>query len=221
MCNLCTTFSIHLYVSFAFLCFLFCFSFFLWVGSFSPSPLTSRGPSQCLNPGPGSEPWVNRGLGSLFWGYASDLSYFFLFFRCVLGLSPFIRLKATLCPGQYLCWGHSVLHREPSLCWPLASSGPSGILTWFSRPRPLAFLRPKPLQGWQYSWQVLRLAEPDLELVVWGGGPFGNYMGRGSRRINISSDLSGEISKEKLTNLTSLHLLSSTMLLLARGFPSS
>ena len=48
------------------LCFLLCFSFFLWVGSFSPSPLTSGGPPQCLNSGPGSEPVVNKGLGSLF-----------------------------------------------------------------------------------------------------------------------------------------------------------
>ena len=38
---------------------------------------------------------------------------------------------------------------------------------------------------------------------------------------NISSGLSGEISKGKLTILTSLHLLSLTTLLLARGFPSS
>ena len=86
--------------------FLFCFSFFLWVGPFSPSLLTSGGPSQCLNSGPGSEPGDNRGLGSLFL-YASDLLYFSFLFRCVLGLFPFIRLKAMLCPEQYLSWGHS------------------------------------------------------------------------------------------------------------------
>ena len=150
--------------SFAFLCFLFCFSFFLWVGSFSPSPLTSGGPPQCLNSGP-------------FEGMLVIYLIFVSFFRCVLGLFPFIRLKATHCPGQYLFWGHSSAFYytgSPSLCWPLASSGSSGIPTWFSRPRPLAFLRPEPLQGWQYSWQVLRLAEPDLELIVWGSRPFGN-----------------------------------------------
>ena len=145
--------------------FFFCFSFFLWVGSFSPSPLTSGGPPQCLNSGPGSEPGVNRGLGSLFWGYASNLSYFpFLFSLC---FRPVPRLKDTHCSGQYLFWGHSSAFYytgSPSLCWPLASSGSSGIPTSSSRPRPLAFLRPEPLQGWQYSWQVLRLAEPDLKL---------------------------------------------------------
>ena len=83
-------------------------------------------------------------------------------FRCVLGLFPFVRIKATYCPRKYLFF-----------CWPLASSGSSGIPTWFSRPCPLAFLRPEPLQGWQYSWQVLRLSEPDPELTVRGRGQEG------------------------------------------------
>ena len=201
MCNLCTTFSINLYVSFAFLCFCSVFSFFLWVGSFSPSPLTSGGPPQCLNSGPGSEPGVNRGLGSLFFGGMLVIYLIFLsFFRCVLGLFPFIRLKATHCPGQYLFWGHSSAFYytgSPSLCWPLASSGSSGIPTWFSRPRPLAFLRPEPLQGWQYSWQVLRLAGPALEFIVWGGGPFGNYTGRSSRRTFLQA-FQGKFQRESL-----------------------
>ena len=166
------------------------FSFFLWVGSFSPSPLTSGGPPQCLNSGPGSEPGVNRGLGSLFWGMLVIYLIFLSFLRCVLGLFPLIRLKATHCPGQYLFWGHSSAFYytgRPSLCWPLTPSRSSGIPTWFSQLRPLAFLRPEPLQGWQYSWQVLRLAEPDLELIVWGSGPFGNYTGRGSRRTFLQA----------------------------------
>ena len=78
-----------------FVCFIrislswFCFSFSLWVGSFSPSPLTSGGPSQCLNFGPSSEPGFNRGLGSLFWGYASDLFYFsFPFSLCFRPVPP-------------------------------------------------------------------------------------------------------------------------------------
>ena len=115
---------------------------------------------------------------------------FLSFFRCVLGLFPFIRLKATHCPGQYLFWGHSSAFYytgSPSLCWPLASSRSSGIPTWFSRPRPLAFLRPKPLQGWQYSWQVLCLSEPDPELTVRGSGPFGNHTGRSSRRTFLQT----------------------------------
>ena len=173
--------------SFAFLCFLFCFSFFLWVGSFSPSPLTSGGPPQCLNSGP-------------FEGMLVIYLIFVSFFRCVLGLFPFIRLKATHCPGQYLFWGHSSAFYytgSPSLCWPLASSGSSGIPTWFSRPRPLAFLRPEPLQGWQYSWQVLRLAEPDLELIVWGSRPFGNYTGRGSRRTFLQA-FQGKFQRKSL-----------------------
>ena len=166
---------------------MFCFSFFLWVGSFSPSPLTSGGPPQCLNSGP-------------FEGMLVIYLIFVSFFRCVLGLFPFIRLKATPCPGQYLFWGHSSAFYytgSPSLCWPLASSGSSGIPTWFSRPRPLAFLRPEPLQGWQYSWQVLRLAEPDLELIVWGSGPFGNYTGRGSRRTFLQA-FQGKFQRKSL-----------------------
>ena len=91
--------------------------------------------------------WGQPGLGSLFWGYACDLFYFFPFlFRCVLDLFPFNRLKATHCPGQYLFWGHSsaLYHTgSPSLCWPHASSGFSSIPTWFSRLCVLAFLRPK------------------------------------------------------------------------------
>ena len=125
---------------------------------------------------------------------------FLSFFRCVLGLFPFIRLKATHCPGQYLFWGHSSAFYytgSPSLFWPLASPGSSGIPTWFSRPRPLAFLRPEPLQGWQYSWQVLRLAEPHLELIVWGSGPFGNYTGRGSRRTFLQA-FQGKFQRKSL-----------------------
>ena len=202
MCNLGTTFSINFHVSCAFL--VLVLGFFLPLGlvifPLSVDLEGGGGPSQCLNFGPGSEPRVNRRLDSLFLGYASDLSYFFLsFFRCVLDLSPFIRLKATHCPGQYLFWGHSSAFyytRNPSLCWPLASSGSSGIPTWFSRPRPLAFSRPEPLQGRQYSWQVLRLAEPDFQLIVWGGGPFGNYT-FASRRTFLQA-FQGKFQRESL-----------------------
>ena len=120
-----------------------------------------------------------QGLGSLFWGMLVIYFIFSFLFRCVLDLFPFNRLKVTHCPGHSSALYHT---GSPSLCWPLASSGSSSIPTWFSPSRPLAFLRPEPLQGWQYSWRVLRLAVLDLELIVWGCGPFGNYTGRGSRR---------------------------------------
>ena len=117
MCNLCTTFSINLYSSFAFLCFCFIlFSFFLWVGSFSRSPLTKGGPPQCLNSGPGSEPGGNRGLGFLFWGYASNLSYFpFLFALCFRPVPPhspqgYALPRSISFLGTFLC---VLLHREP------------------------------------------------------------------------------------------------------------
>ena len=119
--------------------FLFCFSFFLWVGSFSPSPLTSAGPPQCLNSEPGSEPGVNRGLCSLFWGYASDLSYFsFLYSLCFKPVplhSPqgyaFPRAISSL--GTLFC---VLLQSEP---FPFVGPLPPP----FSLPRTLAFLRPK------------------------------------------------------------------------------
>ena len=116
-----------------------------WVGPLSPSPLTSGGPPQSLNSGPGSEPGVNRVLGSLFWGMLVIYFIFSFLFRCVLDLFPFNRLTVTHCPGHSSALYHT---GSPSLCWPLASSGSSSIPTWFSRSRPLAFLRPEPLQGW-------------------------------------------------------------------------
>ena len=87
------------------------FLFFLWVGSFTPSRLTSGGPPQCLNYGPGSEPGVNRGLGTVFWGYDSNLSYFRFLFSFCLGLFPFVRLKVTHCSGNIFLY--VLLHREP------------------------------------------------------------------------------------------------------------
>ena len=116
---------------------------------------------------------------------------FFLFFLSLCSMPfPLVRIKATHCPRQYLFWGHSSAFYytgSPSLCWPLASSGSSGIPTWCSRPRPLAFLRPTPTQGWRYSWQVLRLAEPDPELTVRGSGSFRNYTGKSSRRTFLQT----------------------------------
>ena len=78
--------------------FVFVLFFFLPLGwvIFSLS-VDLGGPPQCLNSGPGSEPGVNRGLGSLFWGYASNVSYFpFLFSLC---FRPVPRLKDTHCQG--------------------------------------------------------------------------------------------------------------------------
>ena len=174
-----------------FVCFIrislpwFCFSFSLWVGSFSPSPLTS---GDLLSVSISDLAWSlgsTEGWVPCFWGMIVIYFIFPFLFRCVLDLFPFIRLKATHCPGQYLFWGHfSAFYHTgiPSLCWPLASSGSSGIPTWFSRPRTLAFLRPEPLQvragniyGKSYVWQNLILNSS------WGGGPFGNYTRRGSR----------------------------------------
>ena len=141
MCNLFNKFVCFIRISL----FLFCFSFFLWVRSFSPSPLTS---GDLLSV---SIPDLVRSLGSTegwvpcFGGMLVIYLIFLSFFACVLGLFPFIRFKATHCPEQYLLWGHSSAFYytgSPSLCWPLASSGSSGIPTWFSRPRPLAFYDP-------------------------------------------------------------------------------
>ena len=52
------------------------------------------------------------------------LVIYFIFpflFRCVLDLLPFIRLKATHCPGQYLFWGHlrSITQGAPPFVGPL------------------------------------------------------------------------------------------------------
>ena len=149
-----------------------------------PLSVDLGGPPQCLNFGPSLEPGVNRGLGSLFWGYGSDLFYFpfpfSLCFRPVSLHSP----QGYALPRAVSFLGHSSAFYHtgiPSLCWPLASSGSSGIPTWFSRPRTLAFLRLEPLQvragniyGKSYVWQNLILNSS------WGGGPFGNYTRRGS-----------------------------------------
>ena len=74
VCNLGTTFSINFHVSFAFVVLVLIFSLPLGWVIFTLSVDLGGGPSQCLNFGPGSEPGVNRELGSLFLGYASDLS---------------------------------------------------------------------------------------------------------------------------------------------------
>ena len=94
MCNLCTTFSINLYVSFALHC--LCLVFFLPLGwvVFPLSVDLVRRPPQCLNSRPGLEPGIHKGLGALFWGYASDHLFFPFLFYCVLDLFPFIWLKA-------------------------------------------------------------------------------------------------------------------------------
>ena len=110
LCYLCTAYSINLYASFAFPCFIF------WVGSFPPSSLTLGEPPRCLNSGPGSEPAVNRGLGTLFLGYASNLSCFrFLFSFCYRPIplcSPqgYALPRAISFLGTFPC---VVLHREP------------------------------------------------------------------------------------------------------------
>ena len=136
LCNLSMTFSISLYVSFVFLRLGFASLSLFGLGRFScprfSSPLTSGGPPQCLNSGPSSKPGVNRGLGSLFWGMLVIDFIFSFFFRCVLDLFSFNRLKVTNCPGHSSALYHT---GSPSLCWPLAFSGSSSIPTWFSRPR--------------------------------------------------------------------------------------
>ena len=86
-----------------FVCFIriswFCFSF-----------------SLCLNFGPSSEPGVNRGLGSLFWGYASDLFYFsFPFSLCFRPVPPhspqgYALPRAVSFLGAFLC---VLSHRNP------------------------------------------------------------------------------------------------------------
>lgn len=147
---------------------------------------------------------------------------FLSFFCCVLGLFPFVCFKATHCPGAISFLGTFfciLLHREPSLCWPLASSGSSGFPTWFGRPCPLAFYDPSHfragnIHGKNYVWQNLisnsSCGEVDLLEII-------------GERVSVEHFFRpfGEISKGKLTILTSLHLLSSTTLLLVRGFPSS
>ena len=88
--------------------------------------------------------------------------------RYVLGLFPFVRIKATRCPRQYLFWGHSsTLHftGSPSLCWPLASSGSCGIPTWFSDLALLRFYDPSHfragnIHGKSYVWQSLIANSP-------------------------------------------------------------
>jgi len=67
--------------------------------------------------------------------FSHRVTIFLSFFGFVLDLLPFIRLKATHYPRQNLFWGLSSAFYctgSPSLCWPLASSGSNGILTWFS-----------------------------------------------------------------------------------------
>ena len=103
-------------------------------------------------------------MGSLLLGYNSDLSYLFiLFIRCVLDLLPFIRLKATHCPGQHLFWGHSSAFYyigSPSLCWSLASSGSSGTRPGLAdlallRSYDPSHFRVGNIHGKSYAWQNL------------------------------------------------------------------
>ena len=85
---------------------------------------------------------------------------FLSFFRCVLGL--FLASRIRIAQGNIFSGDiplRSITQGAPPFVGPLP---PLDLVA--SRPRPLAFLRPEPLQGWQYSWQVLRLAEPDLKL---------------------------------------------------------
>ena len=102
-----------------------------------------------------TEGWV-----PCFWGMLVICLIFLSFFRCVLGLFLFIRLKATHCPGQYLFWGHSSAFYYtgyPSLCWPLASSGSSSrpgladlALLRFNQP---SHFRAGNIHGNSYVWQ--------------------------------------------------------------------
>ena len=101
------------------------------------------GPPQCLNSGPGLEPGVNRGLGSLFCGYASNPPNSVPFF-VVSGRFPLVHLKTQYCPAEHLLWGYPSAFYDtgsPSLFWSLASSRAGGILTWFRQTCPLKFLR--------------------------------------------------------------------------------
>ena len=122
-----------------------------------PLSVDLGGDAQCLNSGPSSEPGVNRGLGSLFWGMLVIYFIFSFLFRCVLDLLPLNRLKVTNCPGHSSALYHT---GSPYFSWPLASSGSRSIATWFRRPRPLAFYDPghfraSNIHGESYVWQNL------------------------------------------------------------------
>ena len=201
---------------------LFWFSFSLWVGSFSLSPLTSGGPSQCLNFGPGSEPGVNRGLGSLFLGYARDLLFFLFFFVVFYTCYPSFASRLRIAQGSIFSGDiplRSITQGAPPFVGPLP---PQDLVA--SRPAlaDLALLRfydpshfrAGNIHGKSYVWQNLisnsSCGEVDLLEIIREGvrlkhffRPFrGNFKGKA-----YDSDIP--------------HPLSSITRLLARGFTSS
>ena len=79
---------------------------------------------------------------------------FVSFFRCVLGLFPFIRLKDTHCPGQYLLWGHSsAFYYLPPLDLVASRPGLADLALWrFYDP---SHFRAGNIHGKSYVWQNL------------------------------------------------------------------
>ena len=151
--------------------------------------------------------------------YLIFLSFFSLCFRPVPLHSPqgYALPRAISFLGTFLC---VLLHREPlpllapCLLWIqwhpdlVYPTSPSCVFTTRATSG-LAIFMASPTFG--------RTSSRTHRVGKW---TFWKLYGKGFAS-NISSGLSGEISKEKLTILTSLHLLSLTTLLLARGFPSS
>ena len=92
-----------------------------WGGIFTLVRLISGGPSQCLNFGPSSEPWVISGV---------CFSLFSFPFHSVSGILSLIRRETQYSPAVYLCRRRSsplYFKGNPSLCCPLASSGASSV----------------------------------------------------------------------------------------------
>ena len=114
--ELCVLSRIHFLYLLKLVCFILS-----WGGIFTLVRLTSGRPSQCLNFGPSSEPWVISGV---------CLSLFSFPFHSVLGILSLIRRETQNSPAVYLCRRRSsplYFTGNPSLCWPLASSGASSV----------------------------------------------------------------------------------------------